>query len=139
MPMKNMSNQTRFHIGYWIAAMLGLLVLQYFYVTAQKVASIPYSQFEQLLKDGQIAKVGVSDRYIQGTLKEPLDGKSEFVTTRVDPRFAEELQKYNVKFTGEATSTLLRDLLSWIVPAALFFGVWMFLSRRVARRGSAAG
>ncbi len=133
MPMKNMSNQTRFHIGYWIAAMLGLLVLQYFYVTAQKVASIPYSQFEQLLKDGQIAKVGVSDRYIQGTLKEPLDGKSEFVTTRVDPRFAEELQKYNVTYTGEATSTLLQDLLSWIVPAALFFGVWMFLSRRVTQ------
>jgi DNA-binding helix-hairpin-helix protein with protein kinase domain len=49
MPMKNMSRQTRFHIGYWIAAIVGLLALQYFYTTAQKVAAIPYSQFEQLL------------------------------------------------------------------------------------------
>ena len=132
-PMKNMSKQTRFHVGYWLAALLGVLVLQYFYVTAQKVASIPYSQFEQLLHDGKVAEVGVSDRYIQGTLKEPLDGKSEFVTTRVDPQFADELQKYGVTYTGEVGSTLLQDLLSWIVPAVLFFGVWMFLSRRVAQ------
>jgi cell division protease FtsH len=132
-PLNNMSKQTRFHIGYWVAAMLGLLVLQYFYVSAQKIASIPYSQFEQLLHDGKVAKVGVSDRYLQGTLKEPLDGKSEFVTTRVDPRFADELQKYHVTYTGEVESTLLQDLLSWIVPAVLFFGVWMFLSRRVTQ------
>ena len=40
MPMKNMNRQTRFHVGYWIAAVLGLLALQYFYTTAQKVAAI---------------------------------------------------------------------------------------------------
>jgi cell division protease FtsH len=133
MPMKNMSRQTRFHVGYWIAAVPGLLALQYFYTTAQKVAAIPYSQFEQLLRDHKIAEVGVSDRYIQGRLKEPLNGKSQFVTTRVDPRFADELQKYGVTFTGEVESTLVTDLLSWVVPALLFFGVWMFLSRRVAQ------
>ncbi|HML07802.1 MAG TPA: ATP-dependent zinc metalloprotease FtsH [Xanthobacteraceae bacterium] len=128
-----MSRQTRFHIGYWIAALLGLLALQYFYVAAQKIASIPYSQFEQLLQEGKIAKVGVSDRYIQGTLKEPLDGKTQFVTTRVDPRFADELQKYHVTYTGEVESTWLQDLLSWVLPAVLFFGVWMFLARRVSQ------
>jgi len=133
MPMKNISKQTRFHIGYWIAAILGLLALQYFYTTAQKVAAIPYSQFEQLLRDHKVGEVGISDRYIQGRLKEPLNGKSQFVTTRVDPRVAEQLQKYGVTFTGEVESTLVADLLSWIVPVALFFGVWMFLSRRVAQ------
>jgi cell division protease FtsH len=133
MPIGNMSRQTQFHIGYWVAAIIGLMVLQYFYIAAQNIASIPYSQFEQLLHDGKIAKVGVSDRYIQGTLKEPLDGKSEFVTTRVDPRFADDLQKYNVTYTGEVESSLLRDLLSWVVPAVLFFGIWMYLSRRVTQ------
>jgi cell division protease FtsH len=133
MPMNKMTRQTRFHIGYWIAAILGLLVVQYFYVAAQKVASIPYSQFEQLLHEHKIAEVGISDRYIQGKLKEPLNGKTQFVTTRVDPRFADDLQKYGVTYTGEVESTLLTDLLSWIVPPALFFGVWMFLSRRVSQ------
>src|SRR5215469_14646651 len=101
MPMKNMSRQTRLHIGYWIAALLGLLALQYFYTTAQKVAAIPYSQFDQLLHDHKVSEVAISDRYIQGLLKEPLNGKSQFVTTRVDPRVAEQLQKYGVTFTGE--------------------------------------
>jgi cell division protease FtsH len=133
-PMGNMSRKTRFHIGYWVAAILGFLVLQYFYVSAQKVASIPYSQFEQLLHEHKVSEVGVSDRYLQGKLKEPLpNGKSEFVTTRVDPQFADELQKYDVTYTGEVGSTLLQDLLSWILPAVLFLGVWMFLSRRVAQ------
>ena len=138
-PMNNMSKQTRFHIGYWIAAVIGLMVLQYFYVSAQKVATIPYSQFQQLLQEGKVAKVGVSDRYIQGTLKQPLNGKTEFETTRVDPRFADQLQKYHVTYTGEVESTFLQDLLSWIVPALLFFGIWMFLSRRVSQGGFGGG
>jgi cell division protease FtsH len=135
MPMNNVGKQTRFHIGYWVAAILGLLVLQYFYVSAQKVATIPYSQFEQLLQEGKIAKVAVSDRYIQGTLKQPLNGKIQFQTTRVDPRFADELQKYHVTYTGEVESTFLQDILSWVLPAILFFGVWMFLSRRLTQGG----
>jgi cell division protease FtsH len=60
-----MNKQTRFHIGYWIGAALILLVVQYVYTTAQKVAAIPYSQFQQLLHDSKVAEIGVSDRYIQ--------------------------------------------------------------------------
>jgi cell division protease FtsH len=131
-----MNRQTRFHIGYWVGAALILLVLQYFYTTAQKVAAIPYSQFQQLLHDSKVAEIGVSDRYIQGKLKEPLpDGKSEFVTTRVDPQFADELQKYGVTYRGEVESTLVQDLLSWILPVALFFGLWTFIARRMRGLG----
>ena len=129
-----MNKQARFHIGYWIAAILGIMVIQYVYVTTQQIAPIPYSQFQQLLRDGKVAEIGVSDRYIQGKLKEPLpDGKSQFVTTRIDPQFADELQKYGVTYTGQVESTLLRDLLSWIVPVALFLGVWTFLARRMSQ------
>ena len=131
-----MNRQTRFHIGYWVGAALILLVVQYFYTTAQKVAAIPYSQFQQLLHDSKVAEIGVSDRYIQGKLKEPLpDGKSEFVTTRVDPQFADELQKYGVTYRGEVESTLVQDLLSWILPVALFFGLWTFIARRMRGLG----
>jgi cell division protease FtsH len=131
-----MKRQTRFHIGYWLAAFFGLLVLQYFYSTAQKVAPIPYSEFQQLLHDGKIAEIGVSDRYIQGKLKEPLpNGKSQFVTTRVDPQFAEELQKYGVTYTGEVESTLVTDILSWVLPVIIFFGLWTLLAKRMGGLG----
>src|SRR3974377_2474214 len=129
-----MDRQTLFHIGYWVAAILGILVLQYFYVMAQRIEPIPYSQFEQLLKDRKIAEIGVSDRYIQGKLKEPLpDGRREFLTTRVEPQLADELQKYGVTYTGQVESTFLRDLLSWVIPVLIFFGLWTFLARRMSQ------
>src|SRR6516164_7256948 len=129
-----MTKQSRFHIAYWVAAILGVLVLQYFYSAAAKIESIPYSQFAQLLQDHKIAEVAVSDRYIQGKLKEPLpSGKTQFVTTRVDPPFADELQKYGVTYTGEVESTFIQDLLAWIVPVVLFFGLWMLIARRMGQ------
>jgi cell division protease FtsH len=129
-----MSKQSRFHIAYWVAAILGVIALQYFYSAAAKIESIPYSQFAQLLQDHKIAEVAVSDRYIQGKLKEPLpNGKTQFVTTRVDPPFADELQKYGVTYTGEVESTFVQDLLAWIVPVVLFFGLWMLIARRMGQ------
>jgi len=128
-----MTKQTRFNVWYWIAAFFGVLILQYLLVTAREVAAIPYSDFEQYLKDGKIAEVAVSDNFIQGLLKQPLPGgQSQFVTTRVDPGFADQLQRYNVRYTGQIESTFLSDLLSWIVPVAFFAAIWMFLLRRMS-------
>ena len=128
-----MTKQTRFSVWYWIAAFFGVLILQYLLVTAREVAAIPYSDFEQYLKDGKIAEVAVSDNFIQGLLKQPLPGgQSQFVTTRVDPGFADQLQRYNVRYTGQIESTFLSDLLSWIVPVAFFAAIWMFLLRRMS-------
>src|SRR5215207_7334739 len=131
--MPTMPKETRFHIGYWIIALLGLMLVQYVYTATQQVAPIPYSQFEQLLREGKVAEIGVSDRFIQGKLKEPLDGKSIFVTTRVDPDFARQLDQFNVRYTGQIESTFLRDILSWVLPVLLFFGVWAYLGRRMAQ------
>ena len=47
-----MTKATKFHIGYWIAAFIGVLLVQCVYGTTQQVANIPYSQFEQLLHEG---------------------------------------------------------------------------------------
>lgn len=37
------------------------------------------------------------------------------------------------RVTGVVESTLLRDVLSWVIPIALFFGVWLFLLRRMGQ------
>ena len=132
-----MDRRARFHLGYWVAALIGLALLQYAIGLGQQIATIPYSQFQQLLHDGKVAEIGISDRFIQGRLKEPLPGgQTRFATTRVDPEFAQDLQRYNVTYTGQVESTFLRDLLSWIIPVALFFGLWMFMLRRM---GGGAG
>ena len=135
-----MTKQTQFHVGYWLIALAGIMLLQYFIMVNQKIEAVPYSQFQQLLHDGKIEKVAVSNRFVQGTLKEPLpNGKKQFVTTRVDSELAAELQKAGITYSGEVESTFFTDLLSWVIPALIFFGLWSFLARRMAGGGIGGG
>ncbi|MBY3418169.1 ATP-dependent zinc metalloprotease FtsH [Rhizobium laguerreae] len=126
-----MNRKTRFNIWYWIIAFLLLAAFQSFFATTHQIARIPYSQLETDLKDGKIAEVAVSDNFIQGRYKEPQNERPFFVTTRVEPDLAERLRQYGVVVTGQIESTFLRDLLSWLIPVALFVGVWMFMIRRM--------
>jgi cell division protease FtsH len=125
-----MNKKTRFNIGYWIVAFFILMAFQYLFATATQIAQIPYSQFEVYLNEGKIAEVAVSDRFIQGRFKEPINGRLMFITTRVEPDLARQLQSHGVVVTGQIESTFLRDLLSWVVPVLLFVGVWMFMLKR---------
>ena len=133
MPKPGNRTQDKVNLWYWLAALLGLLAFQYFYAVSQQVAPIPYSQFTQLLRQGKVEEVGISDRFIQGTLKEPLpNGATRFSTVRVEPpELAEELDRAGVRFGGRIESTFLRDILSLILPIALFFGLWWFMIRRL--------
>ncbi len=125
------NKKMRFNTWYWIAAFFILMVFQYLFTTATQVAQIPYSQFETYLEQGRIAEVAVSDRYIQGTFKEPVDGRPRFITTRVEPDLARQLQEHGIVVTGQIESTFLRDLLSWVLPVVLFVGIWMFILKRM--------
>ena len=66
-------------------------------------------------------------------------GSKDFVTTRVESDLAEQLDKHNVIYTGVVQSTWLRDLLSWILPMAIFIGIWLFLIRRMNPGGVTGG
>lgn len=128
-----MKKETKYHAWYWIAAIAAMMIIQAVFAAYTQIAQVPYSEFQAELKAGKIAEVRVGGNYIQGRYKEPdQKGRTDFITTRVDPDIAGELDKYKVKFAGQIESTFLRDLLSWIVPIALFFGVWMFMYRRFA-------
>ncbi|MGC2414113.1 MAG: ATP-dependent zinc metalloprotease FtsH [Stellaceae bacterium] len=135
-----MKKETQYHAWYWIAAMIAVMAFQAIFASYTQIAQIPYSEFQDDLKSGSITEVRVSGNYIQGTFKEPdKNGRTSFITTRVAPEMAQELEKYNVKFTGQIESTFLRDLLSWVIPVALFAGVWMFIYRRFASQQGFGG
>jgi cell division protease FtsH len=135
-----MERKTQVTVWYWIMALLALLWAQSLWVEMRGVESIPYSQFQQLLKDGQVQEITIGTNAIRGNLKAPLpDGSSRFVTTRVEPELANQLDRYGVKYTQRVESTFLRDLLSWVIPAVVFFAIWMFLIRRFAERSGGLG
>ncbi len=126
--------KTWLNVGFPILAVLGALFLQESWARSQ-IEAIPYSEFQQLVRENQVAQVVVSQDQLQGELKEPLpNGKKRFVTVRVDADMAKELDTHGVKFAGRFESDVLPTILSWVVPTAIFFGVWMWLSRRMAKQ-----
>jgi cell division protease FtsH len=135
-----MTQRTSFNVRYAIVALIVFAVIQYVVSSANQIAPVPYSEFQSLLRQGKIDSVAVSDRFIQGALKEALPGgQKRFFTTRLDQEFAAELDKHGVRYTGQIESTLLRDILSWIVPVLLFVGLWWYISRRMAEAGGLGG
>jgi cell division protease FtsH len=134
-----MNRRVQLHLWYVIAAIIGVIVFQQLWIRAEQVDVLPYSEFLDDLKAGKIAEVRVSGNYMEGQFKEAQNGKQRFVTTRVPPDIASELQRYGVRFSGVAQSNFLSDLLSWVVPTLLFFAVWWFFVRRMAAQGGLGG
>ena len=130
----------KFNIWYGIAAVFGVLLIQYFFAYSQQVTEIPYSEFETYLAEKKIAEVAISDNYVQGKFKQPLpSGQTMFVTTRVDPDLADRLQESGVVYTGRIESNIIGNILSWTLPILLFFGIWYFMMRRISAGGGAGG
>jgi cell division protease FtsH len=130
-----MDKKTQAHAWYFMLAILGILLVQAWWVGRQQVEVMPYSQFRQLVRSDKIESVDVEGPIIYGRLKTPLpDGKQMFRTTQVAEDLATDLEQHGVKFTGVVPNTFLSGLLSWLLPTALFFAVWFFGFRRLANR-----
>jgi cell division protease FtsH len=130
-----------FNVGYWFLAMLALVWIQSVWQASRTVEVVPYSEFEQALSQGRLAEVIVGATTITGRLKSPdASGKTMIVANRVEPELAQRLSQYDVPYTKVVESTLFRDLLSWVLPALVFFGLWFFLIRRVLdKQGGGVG
>src|SRR5512143_1282738 len=115
--MKRAANakKTGFNLLYVLLAAGGVLLLQDQWVRSQAVATIPYSQFQKLVRDGKVARVVVGQDRVEGEYKAPIDGKKRFVTSRVDAELAKELDEHGVSYAGRVESELLPLILSWVV------------------------
>ncbi len=135
-----MDRKTQLNLWYALVAVLAVLTFQRWWAESQRVETIPYSQFVALVEQDKVKEAYITDQFIRGTLKEPIpDGRTLFITTRVEPELAAKLAAHGVTVTGVVESTWLRDLLSWILPVLFFFGVWMFVFRRIAERQGMGG
>jgi cell division protease FtsH len=117
---------------YLMIAVIAVVFLRDLWLQQQKIDHIPYSEFRSLLEAGKVGEVAVGDTYIRGTLANPAAGeKPEFMTEKLPLDLADFLARYKVKYKAEHDSDWLKTILSWIVPTALFVGIWMFVIRRM--------
>ncbi len=147
------AKQQSFTIWYVIAAFLTLFLVQAL-VLAPHVENLSYSEFKSLVAKDKVSSLVIGKQVITGTLaanglegllpKEKIDelnryggGVHRFVTARVDdPGLVAELEAAHVTFTGSVENTWLTALLSWVVPALVFVGLWALVMRRMGNAQS---
>jgi cell division protease FtsH len=135
-----MERRTQIHVWYFIAAALAVLWLREMWISTPRIEPISYSEFQNALERGRIESVEVLETQLRGRYRDPRpDGPQGFSTPRVDVPLVQELERYEVEFTGVVERTFLRDVLSWVLPVLLFLALWMFLLRRLIERQGMGG
>lgn len=145
--------QRSLYIGYGIAALLALWLVQRFVLApgGQATRQLTYSSFKQTLAAGQIVTVVIGESSLTGTMK---DTESSAVTTLItdtvpfntiftageDPTLVEDLQTAGVQFSfAPAASPLGGLLLAYGLPLVLIGGFWFVLSRQMTKGGAGGG
>ncbi|MEM5790381.1 MAG: ATP-dependent metallopeptidase FtsH/Yme1/Tma family protein, partial [Syntrophobacteraceae bacterium] len=129
-----MEKKTKFSIWYIIAAMWGVILLHDLFTDQYRPVNIPYSSFIKALDEGRVREVVITQDRVAGKLNESEGGQEKvvnFVTFRVDPELSNQLAKHNIPFRQQPENTFIRDLLSWILPALFFVGIWYLIIGRM--------
>ena len=138
--MKGIDNKHQFNFLYIVFAVTVVLMLQDWLSRTSDTAVIPYSEFTQELERGEIESIQISNDKITGRYRSPTaEGKTNFVTNRISPDIAEQLDAYDVEYRGVITNTFFRDLLSWVLPILMVFALWAFLFRRLIDKQGMGG
>ena len=135
-PDTKMKKDQQFNIAYFIFAALLVLIIQNVLVSYQAIERIPYSEFLALVQSEKVTDVVIKETTVTGTLKEPINGHTKFITEKVEPELAKNLSEKGIEFTGGTEVTLFGQVLSWLMPILFFVAIWYFLLRGVfARQG----
>ena len=119
----------------WLYVLLGILLLSLF-SGGEKIQGeeIPYSQFLTLVNDNKIEKAVVTQRFINGSLKteDSKIGKHFYTIPLWDEGLVKNLQAHQVEYVVRSGDNWLSNMLfNWVIPIAIFAGIWMWLLPRM--------
>ncbi len=121
--------KTQLTIAYAILTLLLLLTLQNFF--ENQIQSVPYSQFRFWVEEGMIQECTIGTDWIRGKVVERGEERG-FTTGKVeDPGLVALLEENQVRYSRQVENTWFTTLMSWILPALIFVGIWMFMARRI--------
>ena len=121
-----------------------VFVMILFFLQTSKTVSktkVPYSEFKQLLKEGRITSLEVTDRLIEGSYKTAAGAEQKFQTIPLmDPKLVDQLDEYGVRsYAGAQDRGWITSLLANALWIGLFFFLWwMFVIRQMQNGGRQA-
>ena len=104
---------------------------------------VSYSDLKKLINEGQIEYVGIGDTGLKAVGKAIHGTNTTYRTLRVVPdhTLIPLLESKGIAYGGINEQNLLADMLfGWILPLLIFFGIWMFLAKKMSKSmGGGAG
>jgi len=124
--------KAHFSIWYFVIVFLLITLVQNYFL-APKVETLTYSAFKQYAAEKQLGKITIGPQTITGVIKGKEGLKErEFMTVRVDdPNLVKDLEDNKIDYSGVYQSAFLNNLLSWVIPIAIFFLIWRFAMKRM--------
>jgi cell division protease FtsH len=127
--------QRRITIAWMIAGIILLLVFQTTIVPGPR--TIPFSRFLELVTEGRMKQVNISETTISGTFT---SGNEDVrFTSTITPNYettglVKRLEKQGVEFSGSQPSPLTGLLFGWVIPFGLIAVLYYFLFYRRMRQ-----
>ncbi len=119
----------------WIMLLIFGVILTINSYFSGHAESIPYSEFLNLVDKGEVANLTLSETTLSGEIKTAdKDHPKNFSTNAPrDDSLIQKLHEKGVTFKSETKNPIWIFLLSWILPALLFYGLWSLASRGLTR------
>ena len=117
----------------WLILLLPLVMSAMLstYWSRAGVVELSFSEFQRLVEAGEVEDVTVTPTQIRGGLKSERDGRSRFVTVRVDEPIAGSLDSAGVDYRGRPDSSGFSRFLGFVFPFVLLAAFWIWMSRRM--------
>lgn len=148
-----MEKKTKFTIIYFLIALTVIIILEN-YLLSKEITTITYSEFKNLIKDGLVNELVITQTSIEGKFikgaREKLEtlrkGKEQnlqhlkenqifYVVRMDDPDLVKELTEKGITFTAKQEVTWFKTLLSWILPMLIFIAIWGYLLKKIGSPG----
>ena len=115
-------------ITFWIVlALLVVVMFQMSKMNSDKVQEINYTDFLEMVKRGDVQKVGFNEKIV--TITNMAGQKlSTYLPPIPDPNLLQNLIDAGIQVYSHKPNRLIGILLSWF-PFLIFIGIWIFLMR----------
>ncbi len=133
---------------YYVIALVVVMLLNALLfprIERYSIKQVEYSEFLEMLKEGELEKVEINERQIAFTPKAnskklvPDEKITYYTTNRVDgdDKLVDRLVESGVVFgqvVPEEMSPIISFLISWVLPLVIFYGVGSLMFRRLGTR-----
>jgi cell division protease FtsH len=100
-----------------------------------RTVPVSYSKIKSLIREDKIATLKITPSVIEAMGKDT-DATTRYIAEKVpanDPTLIPLLDEHHVEYSGVMGNGIINELISMLLPILIFFAIWIFLAKRMAK------